>query len=145
MAEELLDAQSHVVRVEKLAGIGRLAAGVAHEIRNPLGALGTYVEVLRRRGSDPDITGEMHVAIGRVDRIVQGLLDYARPERRVAGAEVRGPAQTDLNDAVATAVDFLDASGLAQRPESGARAAPRARPACGANGTGWSRWSSICL
>ena len=91
MAEELLDAQSHVVRVEKLAGIGRLAAGVAHEIRNPLGALGTYVEVLRRRGSDPDITGEMHVAIGRVDRIVQGLLDYARPERRVAGAEVRGP------------------------------------------------------
>ena len=112
MAEELLDAQSHVVRVEKLAGIGRLAAGVAHEIRNPLGALGTYVEVLRRRGSDPDITGEMHVAIGRVDRIVQGLLDYARPERRVAGAEVRGPEQTDLNDAVATAVDFLTRQGL---------------------------------
>ncbi|MGH7536712.1 MAG: HAMP domain-containing protein, partial [Gemmatimonadales bacterium] len=43
MAEELLDVQSHVVRVEKLAGIGRLAAGVAHEVRNPLGALGTYV------------------------------------------------------------------------------------------------------
>ena len=41
MAEELLDVQSHVVRVEKLAGIGRLAAGVAHEIRNPLGALST--------------------------------------------------------------------------------------------------------
>ena len=35
---ELLDAQSQMVRVEKLAGIGRLAAGVAHEIRNPLGA-----------------------------------------------------------------------------------------------------------
>ncbi|HEX6104549.1 MAG TPA: histidine kinase dimerization/phospho-acceptor domain-containing protein, partial [Gemmatimonadales bacterium] len=79
MAEELLDAQSHAVRVEKLAGIGRLAAGVAHEIRNPLGALGTYVDVLRRRGSDPAVTGEMHVAIGRIDRIVQGLLDYARP------------------------------------------------------------------
>ena len=40
MAENLLDAQSQVVRVEKLAGIGRLAAGVAHEVRNPLGALG---------------------------------------------------------------------------------------------------------
>jgi len=60
MAEELLDVHSHVVRVEKLAGLGRLAAGVAHEVRNPLGALGTYVEVLRRRGSDPDVTGEMH-------------------------------------------------------------------------------------
>ena len=46
MAEELLDAQSQIVRVEKLAGIGRLAAGVAHEVRNPLGALSTYTEVL---------------------------------------------------------------------------------------------------
>ena len=53
MAENLLDAQSHVVRVEKLAGIGRLAAGVAHEVRNPLGALATYIEVLQRRGADP--------------------------------------------------------------------------------------------
>src|SRR3954467_13820684 len=97
MAEELLDAQSHAVRVEKLAGIGRLAAGVAHEIRNPLGALGTYVEVLRQRGSDSDITAEMHVAIGRVDRIVQGLLDYARPERRPGSARLQGPGQADLN------------------------------------------------
>ena len=112
MAEELLDVQSHVVRVEKLASVGRLAAGVAHEIRNPLGALGTYVEVLRRRGSDPDITGEMHVAIARVDRIVQGLLDYARPEGAASGARSRGPGQADLNAAVATAVEFLGRQGL---------------------------------
>lgn len=112
MAEELLDVQSHVVRVEKLASVGRLAAGVAHEIRNPLGALGTYVEVLRRRGSDPDITGEMHVAIARVDRIVQGLLDYARPEHAASGVRSRGPGQADLNAAVATAVEFLGRQGL---------------------------------
>ena len=49
MASQLLDAQSHLVRAEKLAGIGQLAAGVAHEIRNPLGALANYVEVLRGR------------------------------------------------------------------------------------------------
>jgi two-component system, NtrC family, sensor kinase len=112
MAEELLDVQSHVVRVEKLAGIGRLAAGVAHEIRNPLGALGTYVEVLRKRGSDSEITAEMHVAIGRVDRIVQGLLDYARPERTSAGVQLHGPAQADLNGVVTTAVEFLERQGL---------------------------------
>ena len=112
MAEELLDVQSHVVRVEKLAGLGRLAAGVAHEIRNPLGALGTYVEVLRQRGSDRDITAEMHVAIGRVDRIVQGLLDYARPERRPGPARLQGPGQADLNGAVTTAVEFLERQGL---------------------------------
>jgi two-component system, NtrC family, sensor kinase len=112
MADELLDVHSHVVRVEKLAGIGRLAAGVAHEIRNPLGALGTYVEVLRRRGSDADITGQMYEAIGRVDRIVQGLLDYARPERKAPGLRQQGLGQTDLNAAVATAVEFLQRQGL---------------------------------
>jgi two-component system, NtrC family, sensor kinase len=112
MADELLDVHSHVVRVEKLAGIGRLAAGVAHEIRNPLGALGTYVEVLRRRGSDADITGQMYEAIGRVDRIVQGLLDYARPERRPAEAQARGPGRADLNAAVMTAVECLERQGL---------------------------------
>jgi len=114
MAEELLDVQSHIVRVEKLAGIGRLAAGVAHEIRNPLGALGTYVEVLRQRGADRDITTEMNVAIGRVDRIVQGLLDYARPDRGPAPAQVHGPVQADLNGAVTTAVEFLERQGLLQ-------------------------------
>ena len=111
MAEELLDVQSHVVRVEKLAGLGRLAGGVAHEIRNPLGALGTYVEVLRQRGTEPGITREMHEAIGRVDRIVQGLLDYARPERRTARVARVGPGQANLNGAVTTAVDFLRRQG----------------------------------
>jgi len=54
MTNRLLDAQSQLVRSEKLASIGRLAAGVAHEVGNPLGAVGTYVEVLRRRGGSAD-------------------------------------------------------------------------------------------
>ena len=115
MAEELLDAQSHAVRVEKLAGIGRLAAGVAHEIRNPLGAIGTYTEVLRHRGSDPTVIGEMHGAIARVDRIVQGLLDYARPGadgRGSATGRTRAIGMSDLNQAVRTAIDFLTAQGM---------------------------------
>jgi signal transduction histidine kinase len=111
MAEELLDAQSHMVRVEKLAGIGHLAAGVAHEIRNPLGALGTYVDVLRRRGADPAVSVEMHTAIGRIDRIVQGLLDYARPGA-VNGNGHAATSRADLNAAVCTAADFLVAQGM---------------------------------
>jgi signal transduction histidine kinase len=109
MAENLLDVQSQVVRVEKLAGIGRLAAGVAHEVRNPLGALGSYVEVLQRRGADPKVTGDMHQAIQRIERIVQGLVDYARPDRTRDAAR---QTSTDLNAAVRTVVDFLDAQGL---------------------------------
>jgi hypothetical protein len=80
MTDRLLDAQSQLVRSEKLASIGRLAAGVAHEVGNPLGAVGTYVEVLRRRGVDQEVTEGMAREVERLDRIVRSLLDYARPQ-----------------------------------------------------------------
>src|SRR6266487_5851077 len=80
MTDRLLDAQSQLVRSEKLASIGRLAAGVAHEVGNPLGAIGTYVEVLRRRGGDSEVMAGLTRELERVDRIVRGLLDYARPQ-----------------------------------------------------------------
>jgi two-component system, NtrC family, sensor kinase len=104
MAEDLLDVQGQVVRVEKLAGIGRLAAGVAHEVRNPLGAVSTYVEVLRRRGADPAVTSEMQCAIARIERTVQSLLDYAGPGSATSTA--------DLSAAVESAADFLTAQGM---------------------------------
>jgi len=109
MAEDLLDVQSHVVRVEKLAGIGRLAAGVAHEVRNPLGALGTYVEVLQRRGTDPAVTDDMRCAIERIERIVQGLVDYARPGHPAVNGSAT--ASTDLSASVRRVLDFLGAQG----------------------------------
>jgi signal transduction histidine kinase len=79
MTDRLLDAQSQLVRSEKLASIGRLAAGVAHEVGNPLGAAGTYLEVLRRRGADQEVVNGMTRELERLDRIVRSLLDYARP------------------------------------------------------------------
>src|SRR5439155_4277867 len=79
MTDHLLDAQSQLVRSEKLASVGRLAAGIAHEIGNPLGAMGTYVEVLRRRGGDPEVVQGLTRELDRIDAIVRGLLDYARP------------------------------------------------------------------
>ena len=103
MAESLLDAQSHVVRVEKLAGIGRLAAGVAHEVRNPLGAIGTYVEVLRRRGAEPAVLDEMRGAVDRIERIVASLLDYSRPGAAGGAA--------DAAAALRSAAGFLSAQG----------------------------------
>src|SRR2546428_8408917 len=79
MTDRLLDAQSQLVRSEKLASIGRLAAGVAHEVGNPLGAIGTYVEVLRRRGADPEVMAGLSRELERIDRIVRSLPEYARP------------------------------------------------------------------
>jgi two-component system NtrC family sensor kinase len=80
MTDHLLDAQSQLVRSEKLAGIGRLAAGIAHEVGNPLGALGTYVEVLRRRGGEQEVIEGMARELQRIDAIVRSLLAYARPQ-----------------------------------------------------------------
>jgi len=104
MAKSMLDAQNQMVRVEKLAGIGSLAAGVAHEVRNPLGALSTYVDVLQRRGADREVTEAMQGAIARIERTVQSLLRYARPG--VADGVV------ELNEAVRASLDFLGAQGL---------------------------------
>jgi len=79
MTDHLLDAQSQLVRAEKLASVGRLAAGIAHEIGNPLGGAATYVEVLRKRGGDREVTDALARELDRIDRIVRSLLDYARP------------------------------------------------------------------
>jgi signal transduction histidine kinase len=104
MTELLLDAQSQLVRAEKLAGIGHLAAGVAHEVGNPLAALASYVEVLRKRGVDGEVLAAMSRECHRIDRIVRGLLEYARPkEEKVAAVDVAG--------VVRGAVDLLERQG----------------------------------
>src|SRR3989441_5649568 len=95
MTDHLLDAQSQLVRSEKLASVGRLAAGIAHEVGNPLGAIGTYVEVLRRRGADPEVVQGLTRELDRIDAIVRSLLDYARPHEEALqciepGAILRG-------------------------------------------------------
>jgi len=123
MAEGLLDAQSHVVRVEKLAGIGRLAAGVAHEVRNPLGAIGTYAEVLRNRGADPGIVDEMRAAVDRIERIVASLLDYSKPGAATGAA--------DAGAALRSAADFLSKQGALRGHELSVEVDPALPPVRG--------------
>ena len=108
MTDHLLDAQGQLVHSEKLAGIGRLAAGIAHEVGNPLGALGTYVEVLRRRGGDAEVIDGVARELERIDRIVRGLLDYARPHEE-------GLAPLDPAAVARGAYGLLEAQG-ALRP-----------------------------
>ena len=104
MTDHLLDAQSQLVRSEKLASIGRLASGIAHEVGNPLGAVGTYVEVLRRRGADPEVMLGLRRELDRIDTIVRSLLDYARPQEEALDVVAPG-------DVVQGAYALLDSQG----------------------------------
>lgn len=85
MTEQLLAANQYRLRAEKLATMGRLAAGVSHEIGNPVAAIANYTHVLRMRTEDVPGVREpidaLEREIGRIDRIMRGLLDYARPRR----------------------------------------------------------------
>jgi two-component system NtrC family sensor kinase len=81
MTAALRDHQDQLVRSEKLAGIGRLAAGVAHEINNPLGVILGYAKLLRKRAEGPlaeDLRVVEEEAL-RAKDIVSGLLDLSRP------------------------------------------------------------------
>lgn len=102
----LVATQSDLVQAEKLAGIGRLAAGVAHEVGNPLGALMGYAAILRRRGGDEELLGGVEREARRIDRIVRSLLQYARPH--AAGRE-REPV--DVNASVQRVVELLRQQG----------------------------------
>jgi len=77
---ELSEARMRLVRSEKLASIGRLAAGVAHEVGNPLGAIIGYAALGERElGDDHEWLSGIDYEARRIDRIVRGLLDFARP------------------------------------------------------------------
>ena len=108
MTDHLLAAQAQRVRDEKLASVGRLAAGIAHEIGNPLGAVNGYTHILKGRVRGDALAEQSVEAIeresSRVDRIVRGLLDYARPRRS-------SPAPIDVNETARFAVRLLADQG----------------------------------
>jgi signal transduction histidine kinase len=104
MTEALETAQAELLRTEKLAVIGRLAAGVAHEVGNPLSAIGTYLDLLRRGGADPELLVAAEREVNRIDRIVRGLLAYAR-----SGQDGIGPV--DVAGAARNVLELLRAQG----------------------------------
>lgn len=114
MTDHLLAEQVQRIRAEKLAGIGRLAAGVAHEIGNPLGAIIGYAHLLRKSTAhDPqavEILDGLERESARIDRIVRGLLDYARPHRNTSN-------RVDVNETVRSVARLLTDQGVFKRIE----------------------------
>jgi len=91
---QLTEVRDELVRAEKMASVGRLGAGIAHEVGNPLGAIMGYLAVIRRFSGDGRCEEYVTAAESearRIDRIVSGLLDYARPkETHVRPIEIGG-------------------------------------------------------
>jgi C4-dicarboxylate-specific signal transduction histidine kinase len=81
--EELVILRDQMIHSARLASVGTLAAGIAHEVGNPLGAITAFVDVARNRahkhGGETEILDSIREEANRIDRIVRGLLDYARP------------------------------------------------------------------
>ena len=79
---ELVATQEEVIRAEKLASVGRLAAGMAHEIGNPLGVIQGYLSLLRNQDLAPserhDYADRSTRELERINRLVQQLLDFSR-------------------------------------------------------------------
>jgi signal transduction histidine kinase len=80
--EELRTMQMQLIQAEKMESVGRLAAGVAHEVKNPLAMILMGIEYLKD-GIDPNdpnvpkILASMEDAVHRADKIVRGLLDFS--------------------------------------------------------------------
>ncbi len=104
MTQRLSEAQHQITQSDKLASVGRLAAGVAHEINNPLTGVLTYASfLLKRAGEKSEEKADLEVIVRETKRcreIVKGLLDFARqtPPRR---------QPTDINDVARRAVSMV--------------------------------------
>ena len=105
---EVTEAQAQVIRSERMASVGRLAAGMAHEIGNPIAAMMGLQDLILAGdvppGEQSDYVARMRKETERVHRIMRDLLDFARPEEGGADAnEPSAPAHvgTVMRDVVA--------------------------------------------
>jgi len=83
--EQLQSTQQKSLRSEQLAAVGQLAAGLAHEIRNPLTSMKSLIQLARQDGGPENLSQRdlqvLDEEISRLDRQVQTFLDFARPPR----------------------------------------------------------------
>lgn len=111
---ELRQLQNEVVRSQKLATVGKLAAGVAHEIRNPLSSIkgfATYFkERYKERPEDQEIASIMIQETDRLNRVVSQLLEFARPAKPA-------PRETCVRDFISETLFILQRQPKAGKVE----------------------------
>ncbi|HEY1955106.1 MAG TPA: HAMP domain-containing sensor histidine kinase [Polyangiaceae bacterium] len=131
--DELTEAQAQIVRSERMASVGRLAAGMAHEIGNPITAI-MGIQDLMIGGDVPpaeqaEYLARMRKETERVNGILRDLLDFARPESPAQSAPTNAHARVAdvMNDVVALMTpqkSFRDVSVVTLGGDVVARIAP---------------------
>lgn len=105
---DLRQAREEAIRTEKMASIGMLAAGMAHEIGTPLASIMGYAELIAGEPLDnctiQDYARRISGDCSRIDRIVRGLLDYSRPRSSVV-------EPCDIRELVVTTIEMLKQQG----------------------------------
>ena len=80
--EELKRSQTMVRRVDRLRSLETIAGGFAHEVRNPLTSIKTFIQLAPERKDDPEFIGHFSTVVAedvaRIERLIQEILDYAR-------------------------------------------------------------------
>ncbi|HVN67882.1 MAG TPA: ATP-binding protein, partial [Candidatus Sulfotelmatobacter sp.] len=83
MTKDLRDSQERLILSEKLASLGTMAAGMAHEIKNPLVSLRTFTQLLQQKWDDKEFRDKFSAIIPheieRINRIAESLLKFGRP------------------------------------------------------------------
>lgn len=103
--KELQQAQNEIIRSEKLASVGRLAAGIAHEIGNPIGIILGYLELINRNESTEEekkeFVNRIESEITRINQTIRHLLDFSRPS-------TGKPEETHVHDLIMNTIDILE-------------------------------------
>ncbi|MEW5946619.1 MAG: ATP-binding protein [bacterium] len=101
--EEIREGQKQLIESGKLAAVGELAAGVAHEIGNPLAAISGYVQLLKSGASGKEFSrflDEIEKEAGYIDGTIRELMDFARP----AGSQEE---EVEVNETVEEALRMV--------------------------------------